>query len=217
MVLTCVSGSLEGLSTRCNLGHLALAAGAREQLGLQQVVFIPAGQPWLKAGLPVTDARHRMEMVRLAICGEPSYCLSEIEVQRSGPTYTVDTLEELSVGLDQEDELYLILGMDALEHFHRWKEPERILELCRLAVALRAGDTGYTVERFLEMFPGAAALVNELPVELPSISSTEIRTRAAEGETLDGMVPAAVAEYIRRSGLYRREVESNAGRHSGRE
>ncbi len=207
-------GLLGGTFDPIHMGHLALAAGARLALGLERVLFVPTGQPWLKAGLPISDARHRVEMVRLGIAGEPAYSLSTIEVERSGPTYTVDTLEQLAAE-SHSVEYWLILGMDALEHFHRWKQPERILELCLLAVAGRLGHQGLTLDRFFERFPSAADRVESLPLDLPDISATGIRHRAANGESLQGLVPDAVAGYIHSAGLYRDAVEVDA--HSGRQ
>jgi nicotinate-nucleotide adenylyltransferase len=203
-------GLLGGTFDPFHLAHRRLADAALATLTLDQVIFIPTGQPWLKAGLPLSQACHRVAMVRLAISGQSRYSVSEIEVNRAGPTYTVDTLEQMSLELGPEVELYLILGMDALEHFHRWKEPRRILGLSRLAVAARPGLGGFNLETFLTEFPAAAEAVTPLPVVLPDISATEIRRRAASDGPLDDLVPTGVAEYIRRLGLYPVETKVDA-------
>ena len=203
-------GLLGGTFDPVHLGHLHLAAGARDHLNLERVIFVPTGQPWLKAGKPLTPACQRLAMVRLAIVDHPSYSLSEIEVDRPGPTYTVDTLEQLTSELNLEFEVQVILGLDALEHFHRWKEPQRILELCRLAVATRAGHQGFTLDQFLGRFPKAVDRVTLLPVILPDISATEVRRRAARGDSLDNYVPPKVADYIHQLGLYRAGTGVNA-------
>jgi nicotinate-nucleotide adenylyltransferase len=203
-------GLLGGTFDPFHLAHLRLAGAASAALNLDQVIFIPTGQPWLKEGLPLSPACHRVAMVRLAIADQAGYSVSEIEVNRPGPTYTVDTLEQLSIELGPEAQLYLILGMDALEHFRRWKEPGRILELSRLAVAARPALGAFTLETFLTQFPAAAGDVTLLPVVLPDISATEVRSRAVRQGPLEEVVPAGVADYIRRSGIYAAETEVDA-------
>ena len=203
-------GLLGGTFDPVHLAHLQLAAGACDHLNVERVIFVPTGEPWLKAGQPLTPACHRLAMVRLAIADQPSYSLSEIEVDRPGPTYTVDTLEQLSTELSPDAEVHLILGLDALEHFHRWKEPERVLELCHLAVAARVGHQGITLDEFLGKFPRAVDRVTALPVALPEISATEVRRRAARGDRLGDYVPPEVADYIYHLGLYQAGTEVSA-------
>ena len=202
-------GILGGTFDPVHLAHLQLAASAVTHLDLEQVLFVPTGRPWLKAGQYLSPAEHRVAMVQLAISDNPRYVLSDLEVERPGPTYTVDTLEELEQAGSCDSEDYLVLGMDALEHFHRWKEPERILQLCRLAVAPREGHQGFSLDRFVGQFPQAADRVVQLPVTLPEISATEVRSCARRTGALERFVPAAVAEYIQRVGLYRAEVRSD--------
>ena len=200
-------GFLGGTFDPVHRGHLQLAAGAVTHLDLERVLFVPTGRPWLKAGQPLTQACHRLAMVRLAIEGDPKYSLCKIEVDRPGPTYTVDTLEELAREGQWCADDYLILGMDALEHFHRWKGPERILQLTRLAVAAREGHQGFSLDRLVDQFRGAAGRVLQLPVNLPEISATEVRRCAGQGGSLEEFVPAAVAEYIQSAGLYRSDAQ----------
>ena len=202
-------GILGGTFDPVHLAHLQLAASAVTHLDLEQVLFVPTGRPWLKAGQYLSPAEHRVAMVQLAISDNPRYVLSDLEVERPGPTYTVDTLEEMEQAGICDSEDYLVLGMDALEHFHRWKEPERILQLCRLAVAPREGHQGFSLDRFVGQFPQAADRVVQLPVTLPEISATEVRRSAGCTGSLEHFVPAAVAEYIERVGLYRAEVRSD--------
>ena len=130
-------GVLGGTFDPVHLGHLSMAEEARIQLGLERVLFLPAGRPWLKEEQPLTAVQHRVNMVRLAVDNNPHFevCLEEID--RPGPTYTVDTLEQLTKGLDSTGSLYFILGLDAMEQFHRWKEPGRVVELCHLVVVAR--------------------------------------------------------------------------------
>ena len=203
-------GLLGGTFDPVHLAHLRLAESALAELNLDQVIFIPTGQPWLKAGQPLSPACHRLAMARVAVEDCAEFSVSELELDRPGPTYTVDTLEQLHMDLGPESEFYLILGMDALEHFHRWKEPNRILELCCLAVAARPGLPGFTLENFLTQFPKAAQRVKLLPVLLPDISATAVRGREARGVSLAEFVPPKVADYIRRLGLYRAGAKINA-------
>ena len=132
-------GILGGTFDPVHVGHLILAEEALSRLALDQLLFIPAGQPWLKAGQALSPAEHRLKMVGLAIASNPKLAVSRIEVDRSGPTYTVDTLEQLKQDLGEDVQLFFILGLDALEQFHRWEQPERIIELCQLAISSRPG------------------------------------------------------------------------------
>ena len=121
-------GILGGTFDPVHLGHLLIAEESRIGLQLDQVLFVPAGRPWLKEGQPLAEASHRVRMVELAIASNPHFRVRLNEVDRPGLTYTVDTLEELRSEVPDGAELYFILGLDAFESFHRWKEPDRILE-----------------------------------------------------------------------------------------
>jgi nicotinate-nucleotide adenylyltransferase len=200
-------GFLGGTFDPVHLGHLQLGDSVVSHLGLETVLFVPTGRPWLKAGQYLSPARHRLEMVRRAIAGNARFSLCDVEVERPGLTYTVDTLEELARESRWCADDYLILGMDALEHFQRWKEPERILQLSRLAVAAREGHQGFSLDSLVEQFPEAADRVVQLPGNLPEISATEVRQSAWQGGSLERFVPSAVAEYIQSSGLYRCEAQ----------
>lgn len=200
-------GVLGGTFDPVHLGHLSMAEEARIQLGLERVLFLPAGRPWLKEDQPLTSAQHRANMVRLAVDNNHHFevCLEEID--RPGPTYTVDTLEQLTKGLDSTVSLYFILGLDAMEEFHRWKEPGRVVELCHLVVVGRPGHLRFEWPSFFARYPQAAGRVNILSTPLTPISGTEIRRRAADGTSLRYQVPEAVVDYIEEHGLY---VNENA-------
>jgi nicotinate-nucleotide adenylyltransferase len=115
-------GVLGGTFDPIHLGHLLIAEEAGTQLALDRVIFMPAGQPWLKDGKPLSDALHRVEMVRLAVADNPYFEVSLQEVDRPGPSYTVDTLEKLTGVLGAGNSIHFILGIDALHDFHRWKD-----------------------------------------------------------------------------------------------
>jgi nicotinate-nucleotide adenylyltransferase len=183
-----------------HLGHLIIAEEARVRLGLDEVVFIPAGQPWMKADRSLTPPRHRLNMVRLATASNPFFCVSSIEIDRSGPTYTVDTIRELGRESVGGHDLYFILGIDSLRGFHRWKEPEAILELCTLVTAPRPGYQDNDFAPPVNIPPEKLVSLEGPGVE---ISSTEIRWRVALGLSVRYWVPEEVERYIHQYSLYR--------------
>lgn len=198
-----VAGSLGlfgGTFDPIHLAHLAVAEAAREALGLERVLFIPAGQPPHKTGLAITTADHRLAMIELAIAGNPVFQTSRIELDRPGPSYTVDTLEAVAA---TTGDLTLILSAEAFLELPTWRDPRRILELARLVVAPRDGypEAGAA---FLET---AFADIETRAVFLDGprlrISASELRTRAAAGRSLRYLVPDAVAAYIGDHALYR--------------
>ncbi|MCY4367594.1 MAG: nicotinate-nucleotide adenylyltransferase [Chloroflexi bacterium] len=196
------TGILGGTFDPVHLGHLLIAEESRISLGLDQVLFVPAGRPWLKEGQPLTEACHRVQMVELAVASNPHFRVIRNEVDRSGPSYTVDTLEELREELPAT-ELFFILGLDAFESFHRWKDPGRILELCRLVVVSRPGYSDEEQDRLLATCGDQADRICVLPVHNVDFSATEIRRRASQGISFRYQVPDAVEAYISAQGLYR--------------
>ena len=195
-------GILGGTFDPIHLGHLLIAEESRISLGLDQLLFVPAGRPWLKEGQPLTEAFHRVCMVELAIASNHRFQVRRNEVDRPGLTYTVDTLEELRSELPAGAELYFILGMDAFESFHLWKEPDRILELCRLVVVSRPGYADEERDELLARYREHGDRICLLPVHSVDFSATEIRRRAAQGISFRYQVPEAVEAYIMERGLY---------------
>jgi nicotinate-nucleotide adenylyltransferase len=183
-------GVLGGTFDPIHLGHLVLGEAAREQLGLDAVLYVPANVQWRKAGREVAPAEHRLAMVRLAVADNPAFEASTVELERQGPSYTADTLEALAETPDAE--LYLVLGRDAYEDLPNWVRPDRIRELATLVVAARDGEVTDLAPRCVR-------------VEMPEIgiSATDIRARVAAGRSIRYLVPAAVEGYIRQNGLYR--------------
>jgi nicotinate-nucleotide adenylyltransferase len=196
-------GVLGGTFDPPHKAHLVLAETARSSLRLERVVFVPAGDPWRKAGQEITPVHHRLAMVRLAVADEPYFEASTLEIEREGPSYTVDTLAELTERYGPDAELYFLLGEDALRDMPNWKEPERIAQLAHLVAAPRPGGTeaGALAEQAI---PGLAARVIPLDMPLIDISATDLRERASRGLSLRDLVPPAVAEYIEQHGLYRK-------------
>lgn len=197
-------GILGGTFDPVHLAHLVMAEEARTSMGLSHVLFVPAGEPWLKEGRALSSVSHRVNMVRLAVEDNPHFQVSLAEVQRPGPSYTVDTLEGLVEELGPETALHFILGVDALEEFHRWKEPARILALASLVVVGRPGRPAFEWTAFFSRFPQAEGRVRLLESPLIGISGTEIRQRAEAGASLRYLVPLKVADYIHDHGVYPR-------------
>ena len=196
-------GVLGGTFDPVHLGHLLIAEEARVRLKLDQVMLIPAGEPWLKSEQLLSPSEHRFRMLELAVASNPYFRVARNELDRPGASYTVDTLRELQQELGAETTLYFILGLDALQEFHRWEQPEGILELCELAIVSRPGyQNSNILDRQLARFPQAGRRINLLTVPLIDISATDIRNRAKQGHSFRYLVPEAVEKYILEHRLY---------------
>ena len=174
--------------------HVALARTALEQLRLDEVRWIPVGQPWQKARR-LASAADREAMVRLAIAGEPRFVLDRSELRRRGVSYTLDTVRELTAA-SPGDERVLILGQDQYAGLHTWRDWRELLGMVTLAIANRPGAV-------LTVNPQIAQVAHQT-VLLPmmDISSTDVRRRVAAGESIAKLVPEPVARYIERHRLY---------------
>jgi len=193
-------GVLGGTFDPVHIGHLVVAEEARIKLGLSEVFFVPAGQPWLKLDRNITAAVHRVEMVRCAIADNPHFKLCTLEVERPGPSYTVDTLTMLRKQLGSEASFFFILGRDTLAELPLWKEPQKLVQLCRLVVPPRLGSKD--LKHLETAIPGLLDKVIQLDMPVIGISSSEIRQRIAQGLTIRYLVPDKVAEYIAKQKLY---------------
>lgn len=199
-------GVFGGTFDPIHFAHLAVAQEAAEVLGLERVLFVPAGQPPHKLDREITPAADRLAMVELAIAGNPRFTLERLEVDRSGPSYTVDTLEALRARGSQggaEPELTLILSSEAYLELPGWREPDRILSLARLAVAPRDGYPSADTASLQPPIPGSDGRVTFLDGPRMRLSASELRQRAASGRSVRYLVPDAVAAYIDDHGLYR--------------
>jgi nicotinate-nucleotide adenylyltransferase len=194
-------GVLGGTFDPVHAGHLLLGESAREELGLDRVIFMPAGQPWRKASRQITTIEHRLAMLRLAVQDNPAFEVSAIEARRRGPSYTAETLAELR-DAHPGAQLFLILGEDALADLPNWYNPPRILELATIAVAARTGE-GPNLREAERLMPGLAARAAWLRMPIIEISATGIRERVRLGLSIRYRVPPAVEAYIRDHGLYR--------------
>ncbi|MFO1326617.1 MAG: nicotinate-nucleotide adenylyltransferase [Rubrivivax sp.] len=175
--------------------HLALAQAARAELGLDRVLWIPAGQPWQKVR-PMTAAAHRLAMLQLALAGEAGHAIDRREIERPGPTFTVDTVDALHAE-HPDAELFLLIGQDQYAAFHTWHRWRDIVRQVVLAVAQRPG-TPTAADPEVERAP-----MRPVPLPPMDVAATTIRERVAAARPIDDLVPAQVARYIESQGLYR--------------
>lgn len=195
-------GILGGTFDPVHRGHLLLAAAASDEVGLDRVVFVPAGQPWRKADRHITSAEHRLAMLQLALEGDETFEIATLELEREGPSYAADTLEVLRRD-HPEDELFFILGEDALADVPNWVHPERILELATLVVARRAGVEQGAVEEAGQRLAGLLDRVVWLKMPLLDVTATAVRERVRRGLPIGDLMPPAVEAYVREHELYR--------------
>ena len=195
-------GVIGGTFDPIHNGHLMIAEEARTRLNLAEVLFIPAGQPWLKTDRPISEAEHRVQMVRLATADRPYFRLSTIEIERGGPSYTVDTLTELQAQLRAEDKLFLILGWDSLAELVQWLEPSRLVKMCYLAVVPRLGYPRPNLKALNRAIPGLSRRVTLMEGPQIDVSASEIRDRVARGLSIRHLVPEPVNRYIKEHKLY---------------
>jgi len=199
-------GVLGGTFDPVHLGHVAMAEEARKALGLAEVIFVPAGQPMLKSvDRVITPAGQRVEMLRLATIGKPHLKISSIEIERPGPSYTVDTLEAITNRYGRKAGIYFILGWDSLAQLADWREPERIVAMCRLVAVPRPGYPRPDLEALEKKIPGISRKVTFIDKPNLDISATMIREKVRKGETIESLVPGLVAEYIKKHHLYREQ------------
>ena len=198
-------GIMGGTFDPIHLGHLAAAEEAREVLGLERILFVPAGLPPHKAGEPISAPEHRLAMVETAIAGNPAFEVSRVDVDRTGPSFTVDTVDLIAAAeqhAGRVPDLTFILSVETLRELPTWHEPERLLDQCRLAVMPREGYPAPGRAWLSEQFPGREDRVVSLGGARLEISSSAIRERVARGRSIRYLVPSAVASYINDHHLY---------------
>jgi nicotinate-nucleotide adenylyltransferase len=184
-------------------GHLVTAEEALWQFHLDEVVFIPTGQPWMKSDRDVTPPEHRYLMTVIATASNPRFSVSRIEVDRDGPTYTVETLGELRRQSGTDVELFFITGADAMLEILHWKDPEEVLAKAHFIAATRPG---YDIARFEKEAPTSHPRVSVMDIPALAISSSDIRRRVHDGEPIRYLVPEGVNTYIRKFNLYRQDA-----------
>ena len=183
-----------------HLGHALVAEQALWQLNLDRILFMPASNPWMKDRGRITEVDNRVEMTVLATEGNDKFVVSRMEADRAGPTYTADTLRELRE--QGEEELYLIVGLDALAEISLWHTPKYIVEMATIVGYPRDGFEKIPARQLDAVKEGASREVVLLTGPTVSISSTRVRAYVSKGHSVEGLVPAAVEEYISEKGLY---------------
>lgn len=194
-------GLMGGTFDPIHMGHLILAEQARERFALERVLFVVAAIPPHKLEGSVTEVVHRLEMTRLAVADNDSFECSTIEIERAGPSYTVDTVRQVLELYGPDSALYVLLGADEGRDLTKWREPYEIARLARIVIANRPGLPAGDV---IESLPKDLAS-GIIPLDMPGvdISSTDLRERVRSGRSIRYLVPRAVEDYIWSKGLYR--------------
>jgi len=195
-------GVMGGTFDPIHMGHIIIAEEARQRLGLLRIVFVPAGEPWLKVEREITPAPHRAKMIERGIAANPHFELSTVELERPGPSYTVDTLSTLRYNLGPDTGLFFLLGWDTLADIPRWREPRRLVTMCHLVAFTRIGFDRPDLEILEASVPGIAESVIFLDITPVNISSSNIRERVAKGLSIHQLVPDDVEKYIMQQKLY---------------
>ncbi|MBN2515491.1 MAG: nicotinate-nucleotide adenylyltransferase [Deltaproteobacteria bacterium] len=211
-------GLFGGTFDPIHMGHLRCAVEVREIFDLDRIIFIPAAQQPLKTDKKVTPFHHREQMVKLAVEANPPFSVSDIENLRGGKSYSIDTVKHFLTASPEGLELYFIMGQDAFQDIHRWKEWEQLLLLCNFIVVTRPG---YEVRKFSDILPEYAAAQFHFDTDAGAftgptggaiyfkrltfleISSTDIRNRTKNGQSILYLVPDSVRHYISENALYK--------------
>jgi nicotinate-nucleotide adenylyltransferase len=196
-------GVLGGTFDPIHNGHLAIAEEARQQIGMLEVIFVPAGKPWMKKDVGIASAAHRLEMVKLAVAGKPYFQVSTMEIERETPTYSIDTITKLKEQFGGPSILYFIMSWETLAQLPEWKEPDRLIEMCYLVVTPRPGSRRPDMTALQDKIPCLSDRVIFLDKPEVNISATDVRKRIVKGLPINQMVPEKVEKYIKENGLYR--------------
>lgn len=198
-------GLMGGTFDPVHYGHLVIAEEVYYALNLDEMIFIPTGQPPHKRGRVVTAASDRLAMLELAIASNPHFSISKVDIERPGPSYTVDTLRLLREQWGDVVELYFVIGWDSLEDLASWYDPQGVLEqLDHLVAVHRPGHQempGYR-EQLEARLPGITQCLLTVPVPQLDISASDLRQRIAAGRPIRYQTPDAVIQYIRENNLY---------------
>ena len=198
-------GLFGGTFDPIHTAHLIMASEALAQLGLDEVLFLPAGQPPHKPGLTISADSDRSAMIELAIAGRDQFALSRIDLDQDGQSYSALLVERIAAAAPDAD-VFFIMGSDSLRDFHTWFEPHRVTAQATIAVLPRPGAE-YDLDTVLDQTPSLRGRLELLSMPLLEISSTDIRRRVAEGISIWYQVPAEVEAYIEMSQLYRALIE----------
>jgi nicotinate-nucleotide adenylyltransferase len=212
------TGVLGGTFDPIHQGHLAVAAHACSALSLDRIVFIPAARPPHKPEFAISPFAHRVAMLELALKGHPQFVLSSMEEKREGPSYSIDTLQELGISFGKKEKLFFLIGMDAFVEINTWKKFREIPRVCDIVVIDRSEYSLELMARLTGFFgsyvfspqencwicPDLPGRIHSLSMKPVDISSTAVRRLVSQGKSLHGLVDEEVADYIRVQGLYRK-------------
>jgi nicotinate-nucleotide adenylyltransferase len=205
-------GILGGTFDPIHYGHLVIAEDCWHQLELDEVLFVPAGDPPHKRGRLISPVVDRVKMVTLAIAGNPHFRLSRADVDRPGVSYSVDMVAQLRAELGLEARLFFIIGGDALADLPSWREPDRLAEMCQIVAVNRPGYPLFDLTQLDSSIPHASERIIQLVVPSLNIAASDLRHRVAEERPIRYMTPDAVVRYIHERGLYRAQVTHDAKR-----
>jgi nicotinate-nucleotide adenylyltransferase len=194
-------GVLGGTFDPIHHGHLVAAGEAHYQLGLDKVLFVPAGSPPHKPDRPILPGDQRLRMIELAIAGKAHFDTSRVDLDRPGPCYTVDTLRLLRGQWGPQTTLFFIEGVDSLSEISTWYQPQRLIELCELAVVERPG-VQLDLALLDAQLPGLRSKIHWVQMPGLEISSSDLRSRVRDGRPISYLVPTSVETYIRQQGFY---------------
>ena len=197
-------GILGGTFDPPHVGHLWLATLAADAIELDRVLFMPAAQPPHKGGRIVTNAADRLLMTRLAVAGDDTFDITIIEMERPGPSYTIDSVIELQRTYGTDASLYLLMAADSLAQIDTWRQPDELLDRIEWVVGPRPGSPAPDRPAVEQRFGERAARIHLLEGPSLDVSSTQIRRRVAAGQAIRYLVPRGVEELITDRGLYRR-------------
>ncbi len=193
-------GVMGGTFDPIHHGHLVAASEVAASFDLDEVVFVPTGAPWQKVDRAVSPAEDRYLMTVIATASDPRFSVSRVDIDRDGPTYTLDTLRDLQAAYPEAGQLYFITGADALAQLLTWRDVAELFALAHFVGVTRPGH--------VLADPGLpSGEVNLVEVPALAISSTEVRDRVASGRPIDYLVPEGVARYIVKRGLYRKDAQ----------
>lgn len=196
-------GIMGGTFDPIHLGHLFIAETSRQELDLNKIIFIPAGDPPHKKNRKITDAYHRLSMTNIAINDNKSFMLSNIEINRGGYSYTVETIKKLLKCYGETTELYFITGTDAFMEMETWKDYKQLFAMVRVVVATRLGYNDISFNAKIQSFKKKYnAKIIKLPIPVLEISSSDIRNRVKKKKSIKYLVTEGVEQYIYKHQLY---------------
>lgn len=202
-------GIMGGTFDPIHYGHLVTAEAALNSYHLEEVIFVPSGKPPHKKNYPVTEAEDRYLMTILAVATNARFRVSRMEIDRTGYSYTIDTIRGFKELFGQNTELYFITGADAILEILTWKNVKNLPELCQFIAATRPGFELEALDKVLKELPELKGRLHLLEVPALAISSSDIRKRVSEGRPIKYLLPETVEHYIYKTGLYHNDQGTN--------